>query len=191
MIEKRRRRRLRFSLRTALVLTTLVAACLGIWTSAARRQRAATDAIHALGGTVTYDFQAATGKFVANAIPPGPTWLRSILGRDWFDSVQGVGLYDADGATDKQIAASLLGVPDTRSLQLDGSKAGIETMASISRMKSLRNLMLHRTYVDDRGLPYLYELSSLENLDLRGTRVTEKGLQKLRSALPTCSITAD
>jgi hypothetical protein len=189
--DKPRHHRLQFSLRTALLLTTVIAVFLGFWTSSARRQRAATDAILALGGSVTYDFQAATGTFVADATPRGPIWLRFMVGRDWFDSVYGVGLYDADGASDEQIADSLRGVPDTRSLQLDRSSASIETMASISRMKSLRNLMLFGTAVDDRGLEHLYKLSSLQNLDLRGTRVTKQGVQKLQSALPNCTISAD
>jgi len=181
----------RYNLRSVLVATTLMAVYLGIWTSSARRQRASTNAIVALGGSVTYDFQATTGRFVVDAVPVGPAWLRSILGRDWFDSVHGVGLYDADGATDELIAVSLHGVPDTRSLQLDRSNAGFETMAIVSKMKSLRNLMLHDTSVDDRGLQSLCRLSNLENLDLRGTRATEKGIRMLRAALPNCTITAD
>jgi hypothetical protein len=158
--------------------------------SSARQQRAATAAIHALGGSVTYDYQAATGQFVRDATPPGPRWLRFLVGRDWFDSVQGVGLYDCDAATDEEIAASLRGVTDVRSLQLDRSNAGNVTMASIGSMALLRNLMMNGTDVDDAGLTYLYRLTELQNLDLRGTRVTEKGVQKLRETLPDCRITA-
>lgn len=182
------RRWLRFGLRTMFTAMTATAVCLALWNSSARTQKDATAAVLVLGGHVTYEHQAATGKFVENATPPGPTWLRSIVGRDWFDTVHGVGLYSANGGSDDQIAATLRGLPDTRSLQLDGSKAGNVTMPRISQMTYLRNLMMCQTVVDDSGLTHLYRLTNLQNLDLRGTKVSPEGVKKLREALPKCNV---
>ena len=82
---------IRFGLRTLLILITLIALSLGWWSSSAMKQSRATVAISTLGGSVTYDYQAATGVFNRNATPAGPLWLRRLIGRDWFDTVHGVG----------------------------------------------------------------------------------------------------
>jgi hypothetical protein len=150
---------LRFSLRWALIITTVIAVWLGLRASSAGRQRSAIAAVQAFGGGVTYDYQAATWKFDPHAVPHGASWLRVLLGPDWFDTVHGVGLYDANGAPDDEIAAALRGVPETRSLQLDRSKAGAATLAAIGRMTSLRNLMMYRTAVDDPSLAHLTKLT--------------------------------
>jgi hypothetical protein len=85
----RRRRWLRFSLRTGLLLTTVVAVTLGLAHHRIERQRRAVEAIEALGGIVIYEWQMQaqlTGQG-ARLQPPGPQWVRDWLGPHALDRV--------------------------------------------------------------------------------------------------------
>src|SRR5262245_36066521 len=89
-----KRRRLRFSLRTLLVLVTI--ACvgfgwLGMKVRAKQRERAAVNAIRELGGRAEYDFEITYGRWNEHQDPPrGPAWLRKLLGDDAFAKVLAV-----------------------------------------------------------------------------------------------------
>ena len=94
----RARRWFQLSLRTLLVVVTL-AGCglgwLGIKVREARQQQGNVAALLKLGCTVRYDYEydpqnANPGHLVPNATPPGPAWLRRMLGDDFFQSVNGV-----------------------------------------------------------------------------------------------------
>lgn len=99
-----RRRWLQFSLRTAFVLLTIGCIWLGILAERARQQREAVEAIEALGGSVTYDFQIVGVPYDGNpdpphtvnrifrpdADPPGPIWLRRLIGDEFFQEVVAV-----------------------------------------------------------------------------------------------------
>jgi hypothetical protein len=73
--QQRKRRWLQFSLRTLLVAVTLLAVWLGLWTDRARRQRVAVQRVRELGGDIRYDYENQKG-----GQPPGPEWLRRLLG---------------------------------------------------------------------------------------------------------------
>jgi hypothetical protein len=184
------RRWLRFSIRSLLAVVAAVCLLLGCWSSSAMKQARATAAITTLGGNVTYDYQSRTGIFNGNAIPSGPIWLRSLLGRDWFDTVYGVGLPGQRMVSDDDIASELLGLPHTRSLQLDMTHVGDRTLASVRRMSGLIHLSLFGTQITDEGLPNLYGLKKLTALDVRHTALTATGIAQLRAALPDCNIIA-
>ena len=84
--------------RAPLIVVTLVGcglAWLGWTVRGARQQQTAVAAIRKLGGFVTYDYQFdSQGRDVPNAAPPGPAWMHSLLGDDFFRSVYGVILVD-------------------------------------------------------------------------------------------------
>ena len=93
---KPRHRWFQYSLRSFLVLLTALAVWLGIVVNRAREQREAVKAIEALGGAVAYDWQQdiPPGTFpfyspVASQ-PPGPAWLRRIVGDDFFQNASQV-----------------------------------------------------------------------------------------------------
>lgn len=88
---------LRFSLRTLLLLTAVVACWLGVQVNKARKQRAAVAAIWDAGGTVMYDWyrdwalQKSETPFAADEPPkPGPDWLGNLIGNEYFQKVVGV-----------------------------------------------------------------------------------------------------
>src|SRR5437660_677517 len=88
---KRKRRWFQFSLRSLMALMLL--AGIGMtWLVAlkhqAERQRIAVEIILKDGGIVLYDYQEHTlpsgaTAYSDNAVPPGPSWLRKLLGDDF------------------------------------------------------------------------------------------------------------
>ena len=56
----------------------------------ARKQRAAVDWIEKAGGSVFYDYQPDPSGDIPAAKPPGPAWLRKLLGDDYFADVTSV-----------------------------------------------------------------------------------------------------
>ena len=93
------RRWLQFSLRSFFVLLTALGVWLGVASQRAREERDAVQAIEALGGTVAYDWQyeRLTDEIVFTCRPgkepPGPRWLRRVLGDAFFQRVIGVAFY--------------------------------------------------------------------------------------------------
>ena len=85
------RRYLTFSLRTLFVLLTIGCVWLGILAEQARHQREAVEAIEALGGMVTYNWeQDPYGRPDPTSLeePRGPVWLRQLIGDEYFQEVE-------------------------------------------------------------------------------------------------------
>src|SRR5262245_17156491 len=78
-----RRRFLTFSVRTLVLVTAAIAVWLGMLVRNAEKQRRAVARLQELGASVRYDYQDANIK----ASPPGPNWLRNLIGDDYFCTV--------------------------------------------------------------------------------------------------------
>src|SRR5215471_19817094 len=93
-----RPRWLRYSLRTLLLLMTILCIWLGLQVNAARRQREAVAAILKAGGDIAFDYQLIRqpdGTLTKNpkpqeASPNAPRWLREYLGDEYFRRVEWV-----------------------------------------------------------------------------------------------------
>ena len=133
----KRRRWLRFSLRTLLVVMTVLCVWLGFKVNAARRQKEAVEAILKAGGEIFFDYQLEppTGQpdkfnfdFDQNVSPPGPAWLREQLGEEYFREVYAVRFF---GPTiSASVLPQLVNFPELRSAYLcevkiapDGSRS--------------------------------------------------------------------
>jgi len=188
---KSRRRWYQFSLRTLLIVVTLVGCGLG-WLGfkvrEARRQEVAVAAIEKLGGQVAYDDQFdSLGNYVGKVVPPGPAWLRELLGNDFFRNVRTVDLTlptlrDAD-------LDQLQWLSTCKWLNLGKSGVTDAGLPQVKELTQLNWLLLANTQVSDAGLENLKGLAQLQTLDLRGTRVTAAGVKKLQQALPNCEVT--
>ena len=153
----------------------------------AAKQKAVVEELENLGGLVWYDYQfeADGAPSSKDPQPPGPFWLRRLLGDDFFINVTKLDLRQTE-VGDAGLA-HLNALADLESLTL-GERAGDVGLEHLKGLPLLHTLNLRATRVTDAGLVHLQALPHLRSLDLRDTRVTDAGLQELRKALPNCAI---
>ena len=181
---RRKRRRFQFSLRSLLIVVTLVGIVCGWLGSKIDRkvkERKLIEAIVKRRGVVWYDFQCAdsNGRVIPDAKPPGPDWLRSLLGENFFSEVRAV-LIAPGGDSDLQLLAAL---PRLQSAALGGTTIIDNGLAHLKGLTQLEYLDLQRTGITDIGLRHLTGLMRLQELKLDETKVTDAGLANL-SRLP-------
>jgi hypothetical protein len=192
---RRKLRWFQFSLRTLLVFVTLVAlACswLAVKMKQEKRQREAVAAIQKLGGHVEYDWQRdANGNPLPDPQPPGPAWLRRVLGDYFFTTPvraslgTDVGLEHVEELTQlKELnlgGLQIIGVGAEEGVEFGDSKvtdAGLKHIKGLTRLQSL-NLDAFR--ITDAGLENLKGLTRLQALDLDlPVQVTDAGLEHLK-----------
>ncbi len=187
----RKRRWLRFHLRTLLVLVTVLCVWLAFRTSVAMRQR---DVVDRLGKSfeqhtshpslrVEYDYEwDADFKPTGADRPPGPAWLQDLLGVDYFQTVIALHLH---GATDRELI-DLQELPHLQRLVLGGqfSDAELYRLASHQKLTLLDVDLSYAPRVTDRGLAFLGKLTNLTLLRLSvSDAVTADGLEPLRQLI--------
>ena len=149
-----------------------------------------------------YDYQYRNGTIDPHSEPPGPAWLRRLLGDDYFTNVvwvrvssdKGLGNISAlnelqnlqvvpvSGGRPKVTDAGLKNIAGLYRLtsvfltDCPISDAGLAELEGLSRLQFLN---LGYTQVTDEGLKHLANLSQLRSLDLRGTQFAGVGLAHL------------
>jgi hypothetical protein len=202
---KRKRRWFQYSLRTLLIFTLICAiasAWLGRRIEQKRNERQAVEAIIKVFGTVTYDYQKVKG-----AKPPGPDWLRKLLGENFFSEVSEVefqaffftGRQHLDASPDLQDFRRFVEEhhehlvyvkwsPEIQMLEHSTTNVADAELAYVKELTKLKSLQLSGTMITDAGLVNLIGLSQLQLLELQGTGVTDSGVKELQRALPNCKI---
>ncbi|MEX2119224.1 MAG: hypothetical protein WD847_06410 [Pirellulales bacterium] len=93
------RRWLQFRLLTLLAVMTICSIWLGTVVRQARNQREVVRTVLKLGGHVRYDYERpdpkVTNAFDPKGRPPGPAWLRRLVGDEYFVEVVRVDLVAA------------------------------------------------------------------------------------------------
>jgi len=187
--EKPQRRWYSFRLRTLLIFVTLAGSGFG-WpgfkVQESQRQQAAVAAIENLGGAVMYDYEFDRhGGHLPNAEPPGPSWLHTLLGDDFFRTACQVFLYDiADERSpiDTRLE-NLKALPHLKRLVLDCAPQTLVTDASLENVKGLAKLeylSLMSRNISDAGFDHFKGLVQLKDLSVVGTTVTDAGLESLQ-----------
>jgi hypothetical protein len=142
----------------------------------ARKQREVVEALRNVGGTAVYDYQLLD-KHVSVpdnlwnadmygigsndfAEPPGPRWLRRLLGDDFFANVAYV-------------------------IHLSATDSDLTQVTAFTHLEALE---MYRSEVTDSGIIQLAKCSELRYLGIRRTKVTTDGVKKLQEALPNCKI---
>jgi hypothetical protein len=201
--------RFQFSIRSLLVLVLVVAipcSWMSVEMKGARKQREAVEAIRKSGGYVVYDYHV---QKPGNS-PPGPAWLRGLLGTDFFATALGVGslfspatdaglkhlkgltqlrwlFLQETQATDADLE-HVMGLTQLEALRLCGTQVTDAGLKHLEGLMQLQELDLQGTQVTDAGLEHLKGLTRLQDLDIQHTRVTDEGVKKLQQALPKCNI---
>jgi hypothetical protein len=204
---KHKRRWYQYSLRTLLIFVTLVAigmSWFAVKMQRARRQREAVELFEKRGHGILYDYQRKS----YSAEPPGPEWLRKILGIDFFADVIAIQCFDKydiqlPPATDKELKVledlnrletlSLMntyvtdaglehikGLPHLTIIDLCHTKITDKGLEKLTGKTHLRILWLDRTQVTDAGLKHIENLTQLEQLSLNDTQITDAGLEHLK-----------
>jgi hypothetical protein len=190
----RRRRLIRFSLRTALLVMTLVCIVLGRYITKVRDEQRATNIIKGWGGTVVLDYQFKvdsppvlrgdlpalfTSKKSANSLPPSPRFqrLRNLVGDHYFSNVVSVTLpYHSNANVDVNV---LKAFGRLRLLNLSGTRTEDNDLRKLASLSTLKELYLQDTNITDDGIEWLTKLRRLRRLSLRGTVVSDAGIKKL------------
>ncbi|MBC7853404.1 MAG: hypothetical protein IAF94_08215 [Pirellulaceae bacterium] len=146
-----KRRRFRFTLRSILIVVTLLAMGLGYFSFRAQDQRSAVARIHALGGYLQYDNNNVDNN--PRWSPAGWLWLRRLVGDDYFQDVVFV--------------------------NLDQTKVSDADLRVIGKLRRTTGLSLNRTDVSDEGLALINGMTELKHLKLEKTNVTSEGIHRL------------
>jgi hypothetical protein len=177
-LSKSPRRWLRFSLRTLVLAVTLFCIWLGLTTNRVNRQRRAVAMLNSHGGSVTYDFEAdEIGRHIINGSPPpGPDWLRNVLGIDYYATVVGANVRPRH-FTDDDAVAPVAELPQLRGLYVSGASLTDSMLAHLKRLTELRCLsVFYATAVTDDGWEPLAHLANLTGLNLIECHVTDSSL---------------
>ncbi|HWB11994.1 MAG TPA: hypothetical protein VG826_22405 [Pirellulales bacterium] len=205
-----------FRLASIFLLTALLAVWLGVWVRQVHQRKELIAWIQKNSGSLalTYTHQLdANGRLDEKAQPPGPGWLRWLVGDEAFCEVEtaslaGARVTDADLRrlmVFRQISAieidatrvtpRRLGVlrqlSRLRYLRLGGLAADDEGMAEVARLEYLERFWLMGAggnAISDTGLLELRALSNLQRLDLDRADVSDAAVAALRAALPKCRI---
>jgi Leucine-rich repeat (LRR) protein len=175
--KKHKRRWFQFSLRTLMIVTMICAigsAWLGKKIERKRYEQEAVEAIVSSGGQVLYDYEMVKG-----GTPPGPAWLRKLLGKNLFSEVVLVNLIGRGQASDSGLVV-LDRFPQLQELDLLNTKITDAGLVSLRGLNRLQELDLGETKVTDAGLVNLRGLTQLRRLDLAKTAITDAGLVNVK-----------
>ena len=164
---KPKRRWLQVSLRTMLLLVTLLCVALATWVVPLERRRRAVEAIKALGGTVIFVSETRNESF-----PMGLLLQR--LPDAYVEEVGYVLLSDTE-ITDSGLA-NVQGLTGLLGLSLDNTQVTDAGLAHLQGLTALRELSINNARVTDSGLAHLHGLTGLQQLWLYNTHVTDAGL---------------
>ena len=174
---------MRFRLRTLLLLLTAVGVWLGLTVEQARRQRQAVTAILSAGGTIKYVHDEHFD--LPQSAPPGPRWLRRLIGDEFFFHVDGV-IFRESRAKPSDLV-HLKTFRKLRLLSLAGIKVSDDDVRNVvAHHPALIWLDLGDTGVSDKALAYLAPLK-LTWLGLSGNELSDASLVHLR-AFPGISV---
>jgi hypothetical protein len=201
--------RFQFRLRTLMIFTLVVAvpcALLGRKIERKHKERDAVAVILKLGGHVQYEYQTMPGGPPQQ--PPGPEWLRSLLGEDFFSEVAFVALQQLSepephrrtelnqvygmNLNGKHVAEAAMerleGLTRLHHLYLTNSEVSDGHLIRLEWLTELQTLDLWGTKITDAGPIHLKRLTQLDTLWLSQQNITDAGVAELRKALPNCKI---
>jgi len=185
----KRRRWFSYSLRTFLIVLTVVCIWLGIKVDQARRQKQAVDTLRAFGAGIWYEHQRTkNGGFDGRIELDVPAWARELCGDDFFQTVTAVyirrrvgkdGKWTMPRAITDENLNCLADLPQLERLEIENAPITDAGMAHLRHPERLRGIWLDDTNVGDVFIRRLKGAKRLEALWLRNTKVTDAGLIEL------------
>lgn len=201
------RRRLRLSLRVAMLLVVAAAVWMGTLVNQARRQRQAVAAVKAFGGWVHYDWEFLPGAvkvpqgdhlwkppwgtLTKGRTPNAPAWLRRALGDEYFQQIAHVSLFvnieagEASAApwnkgSAEHVLRTLESQTGVKTLQIGGQQATDAGLAFVGRMTGLEELIVFPgREITDAGVAHLTALRNLKSIRINSAQLTDRSLKVL------------
>jgi hypothetical protein len=178
------RRRLQFGLGTLLLAVTVFGVWLGIAVNKAHQQRRAVAAIEALQAKLQFDYERdADGQRIPDARPPGPKWLRALLGEDYFrkvvlvDFAFGYTQLRGRSKVDDQSLSCVEALADLEFIDLDHNPAVTDKgLVHLRNLKNLRRLSMYHCNVTGTGFVHLKAAPQLRHLAISYTPLTREGV---------------
>lgn len=187
----------RFGLRAFFIVVAAISILLGSYVVRVREQRVAVAAIRNWGGQVRFSYELsdrerldrsvlmmraastqASPPVFADPLPPGPEWLREILGDDFFSSVVVVESKTLE-RVDLQTLKPLKGI---KRLTFFGARIVDDDLQHLKHLGNLEILHLSATKITDCGIHHLLALPKLKILSLNYTAVADEGVRQLLTA---------
>jgi hypothetical protein len=180
------RRRFQFSVRYLMLLVLVVTvpcSWLAMDRASARKRWEIIEQFKSDGGAMVYDFEPPRGVATGEPIkPPGPWWLRKLLGGYVFINVTEIDL-KRSGVSGVELRG-LEELPQLERLTLGEIRLDDADLERLGRLTQLRVLVLAGARVSNAGLQRLEGLTQLRTLNLDQTNVNDEGLQKIKGFGP-------
>jgi hypothetical protein len=180
-----RPRRLRFSVRTLVILITLLGFFFGLYVVPAHRAGRAADVLQQAGCEIRWSYQMRGGKFDANATSGVRPELLSLFGPAYFHRVVELRCPPLDALHTKPAAQALarylpaLGQLET--LELAPGIANDDVLAAIGRLRHVQSLSIAGEAISDRGLAHIGRLTRLQTLSIHAPHITDQGVSHFKS----------
>ena len=172
-----KRRRLSLSLRTLFVVVTVLCVAFAVVANRANRQRRAVARLQEVNAVARYDYEER-----ANSPPPTLSWLRKLLGIDYFDTATLV--FFMGNKTQGEDLEILSDLPHVVYLNLEQSNLPADALVRIEKLSNLKSIGLGGTNGTDSALEHLGRMPQLESITIDyfnrpGSHVTNQGLAHL------------
>lgn len=156
-----RRRWLRVSVRSLLLLLVAVAVPLAWKVNRVRNQRIVAAEVKKLNGQLNYDWEWKSPRQYG---PSGPNWLKNLLGHDYFTDIVFVDLHDPEANDDT--LASIASLPHLAGVQILSENVSDTGLLHLARAKHLTFLQIGSKKLTETGFAHLTGLKSLNKLSL-------------------------
>jgi hypothetical protein len=170
----------RLSIRGLMILVLVLGGGIGWVAHRTKIQRDAVRGISAAGG-VRYNWQYVSGKYDPKASPPGPKWLRDIVGPDLLDTVVVVLLRSEDA--DDRVMSHVIALPDVERFHLSGQQSSPSLtaagMARIGQLPRLQRILVQGKTDPSAFVPYLMDKPQLQSIWLQVAAVSDGDLARL------------
>jgi hypothetical protein len=183
--------RFQFRLRSLLVLTLIVAVPCAYCSrklERKRREREVLKTVSDCGADVVFDYQSDKRGGV-QAEPPGPKWLREILGDDFFGEATFCFARIIEDVEAERLTNALKELPYLEEVEVE--MCGMDTDATLAKLAELTQIKdLHLSSamrLTDAGLMHLKRLTGLRRLSMAG-EFSDAAIRELQKALPNCRI---